>query len=709
MSPRATPGIFIGLDYYDAHPLQQKGGYKILTDINNPKSIICSRDVIFIEDQFTIPVKNTKSSSHVEGETIRIHHGEDDSDDDPNDNCIVELPTSGENSGSGGNECIVELPISGESKPGEQPSEEHSSGEDNYEDARSGSEDDESDQQSVHKLRSGKVWKKAFLTFPGPPLKVALSDPEWIAAMEKENQQIKDMGVFELVEQPAGKQVLNSLWVLVTKVDDITGAETHKARWVVDGSKQIQGESYDKAFAATPSMASYKTLLAIRTQRNMKTLHIDWSGAHLNSIQDFEVYVQQPRGFEEPGKEYWVRKLIRACYGEKQAAYLWELCRDSFLIEGCGFERCPFDPCTFIKRSGTSFIVCDVHADDAPFMYDDNMEQEMEEVLNKLQKRFKIKIERRLSQHLGMRVEYGMDWTTLDQEAYCSNILQTFQENPQEEYSNAWPLEIDEEFDKEMEPSESDKLFMKTRDYWGLVGKLQYLVNTRPDIAYAVGKLARKCSKPRVVHWNAAQRLLGYLQATTDMKLVFRKQSQLEPKIVTNNELVQCYSDADFAGDKETRRSTSGLVILVCGAAVFASSKRQPVVADSTVAAETIALHSLIKETIWLKNFLEWLGYPQKLPTTLWCDNMGAVRNCEDGADRHKTKHLDIKYMFIREAVRNNLVKIKHIGTDQMIADILTKGLRRQRFEKCRKGLGLMKGSVWNELIKPKMSHNESG
>jgi len=104
---------------------------------------------------------------------------------------------------------------------------------------------------------------------------------------------------------------------------------------------------------------------------------------------------------------------------------------------------------------------------------------------------------------------------------------------------------------------------------------------------------------------------------------------------------------------------------------------------------------------------LDWIGYPQNQATTLWCDNMGAVRNCEDGADRHKTKHLDIKYMFIREAVRNGMVKIKHIGTEQMLADILTKGLRRQRFEKCRKGLGLMKGSVWSDVIKPRSAQQE--
>ena len=476
LSPRGTPGIFIGLEYYDGHPIQEKGGYKVLTDLNDPKSVICSRDVIFLEDEFTLP-------SHGEGETIsKSHHREEENDDEESvgfqDNLIVEIPVSGEDSN-----LIRELPTSGEQSSGEDEP-------DSYEDARSEPENDEIQQQSVHRLRSGKVWKNVLLTFPGPPLNVALNDPEWIEAMKKEDQQMKDMGVFELVEQPSGKQILNSLWVLVTKVDDETGQETKKARWVVDGSKQIQGDTYDKAFAATPSMASYKTLLAIRTERNMETLHIDWSGAYLNPFQDYEVHVRQPRGFEEPGKEKWVRKLVKACYGEKQAAYLWEVCRDTFLIEECGLERCPFDPCTFIKRSGSFLILCDVHADDAPFFYDKEMEKEMKWILDKLQTRFKIKVQNKLSQHLGMRVEYGTNWTSLDQEAYCNNVLQTFQENPQEKFNNPWSIDIDEEFDKDCDPSEDDKVYMRSRDYWGLVGKLQYLVNSRPDIAYSVSKLA---------------------------------------------------------------------------------------------------------------------------------------------------------------------------------------------------------------------------
>jgi hypothetical protein len=202
--------------------------------------------------------------------------------------------------------------------------------------------------------------------------------------------------------------------------------------------------------------------------------------------------------------------------------------------------------------------------------------------------------------------------------------------------------------------------------------------------------LARKCQKPRIIHWKAAQRLLSYLRNTIDIKLVFRKQQEAGENPLN----VECSSDADFAGDRETRRSTSGNVITVCGAAIHASSKRQPTVADSTVAAEIISLYSQVKTSVWLRNLLDWIGYHQIVPMVIYCDNMGAIRNCEDGAERHHTKHMDIKYMFIRDIVQQGLVQIRYQRTENMVADLLTKPLRRNKFEHGRKLLGLMKGSV---------------
>ena len=125
------------------------------------------------------------------------------------------------------------------------------------------------------------------------------------------------------------------------------------------------------------------------------------------------------------------------------------------------------------------------------------------------------------------------------------------------------------------------------------------------------------------------------------------------------------------------------------GTAVISSSKRQSTVADSTVVAETNALCSIAKDTIWLQDFLKWIGYTFAKPLNIWCDNAGTIRNTVDGALRHKTKHMDLKYMFLRDLVRRGLISVTHLQTDHMIADLFTKPLRWIKFEQFRSQIGI--------------------
>ena len=222
-----------------------------------------------------------------------------------------------------------------------------------------------------------------------------------------------------------------------------------------------------------------------------------------------------------------------------------------------------------------------------------------------------------------------------------------------------------------------------------LIGQLQYLLHTRPELSYYVNKLKRHTTKTRIIHWQAAQHVLAYVNGTLDMRLVFCNNGDQAVTLTP-----QFFSDADYAQNAETRKSITGVTVNLAGASILARSIQQPTVADSTLAAEVIALHSIVKDAIWVRHMLEWMGFLQHQPSIIWCDNRGAVFNCEDGGLRSKTKHLDIKYMFIREMVRQNLIKIKHIPTDQMIADILTKHLGWIKFTKYASALGLMKGSV---------------
>ncbi|TPX42605.1 DNA-directed DNA polymerase [Chytriomyces confervae] len=391
--------------------------------------------------------------------------------------------------------------------------------------------------------------------------------------------------------------------------------------------------------------------------------------------RDRVMHIKIPQGMEvAPEDQGKVLELLQAMYGQKQASRQWELKRDKAL-ESVGMQQCPHKPMIFKKE-----IIKD-GADDFAWAADREIQVELDELIAELgTKHFKMTVKPQVDQFISIVFGFKEGQVTLNQAAYLENILDEFLENPKGRRSQPYRSVNDKEFDTTQEPSSTDLHFMKEHNYFRLVGKLQFLTVTRPVIQYAVGKLARHTTKTRITHWKAAQELLEYLNNTRDHGLCFQQTGQ---KLV-----VEGYSDSDFAGDSETRRSTTGVLVRVGKAAVLSFSKRQPIVADSTVSAEVIAACSLVKEVIWVRNMLEWLGHAQEMPSQVWTDNKGAVFNMEEGALRHKTKQLDIKYMFLRDQVRQGLVTVGHCPDPLMWADVLTKGVGSTKFTDCRHAFG---------------------
>jgi hypothetical protein len=344
---------------------------------------------------------------------------------------------------------------------------------------------------------------------------------------------------------------------------------------------QREGIDFDKTFAPTPSMEMTRLLAAMRTERNMGALQIDFSGAFVNSYVNKIIHMKQPKGMEIKGMEGKVIRLIKALYGLKQSNMLWSEDLDKLMVEECGFTRCPFEPCTYMRTySENRMIVAEFHTDDGKIYNDRGLEEEARRILGIIGSRYKITIKENVDVFLGVKIDYNDTKTTLDQHAYLKTILDDFQETT-EEFTTPWDTGVDAEFDIVRNPTKDDTDFMKGREYFSLVGKLQYLVHTRPDIAYHVGKLARFSVRPRKVHWQAGQRVLGYLRRTFDYKLTYtRGEAAGKAGIDGDPMAMEAYSDADFGGDKETRKSTSGVVVKCCGGVVVASSKRQTTVAD---------------------------------------------------------------------------------------------------------------------------------
>ena len=215
--------------------------------------------------------------------------------------------------------------------------------------------------------------------------------------------------------------------------------------------------------------------------------------------------------------------------------------------------------------------------------------------------------------------------------------------------------------------------------YASAVGSLMYaMVSTIPDIAQAVGVVSRHLQNPGREHWAAVKWILRYLAGTTDYALCFG----------TNDLSLQGFVDADHAGDMDTGRSTTGYVFTFSGAAVSWMSQLQKVVALSTTEAEYMAITEATKEIMWLQNYLEELHLPQDA-STLWSDSQSAVHLAKNAAFHSRTRHINRRYHFIRDALRNEELQLKKINGSENPADMLTKVVDRSKHSFCTTTVGL--------------------
>jgi hypothetical protein len=225
---------------------------------------------------------------------------------------------------------------------------------------------------------------------------------------------------------------------------------------------------------------------------------------------------------------------------------------------------------------------------------------------------------------------------------------------------------------------------MQKIPYASAIGSLMYAqVCTHPDIAYITGMLGRYLSNPGLEHWKAAKRVMRYLKRTKDYMLTYRRSDHLE---------IVGYTDSDFAGCKDSMKSTSGYIYLLSGGAVSWKSAKQSLIASSTMAAEFIACYEASNHGTWLRNFVTGLRVVDGIerPLKLFCDNKSAVLFSNNNRSSTKSKHIDIKFLVVKERVQNEQLSIEHIGTNSMIADPLTKGLLPKVFHEHTARMGVM-------------------
>jgi hypothetical protein len=296
-------------------------------------------------------------------------------------------------------------------------------------------------------------------------------------------------------------------------------------------------------------------------------------------------------------------------------------------------------------------------------------------ILDFLKNDFSIKEMGDLHYYLGVKVDRirSQKQLFLSQTAYVERVVEKFG------LSDCKPCYTP----AEVEPLvKTDGMSTVEFPYREAVGSMMYLMLcTRPDIANAVGCVAKYCDAYDMSHWVAVKRIIRYLNTTKDYRLVYSGD---------HHDGLICYADASWASDLDTRRSTTGYLFKLDGNLISWKSQRQSTVALSSTEAEYMGLSAATQEAIWLKRLLSELKMYEDKTVVIHQDNQGAIALAKNPVFHQRTKHIDLRYHFIREQIEGKQVEVYYTPTGEMQADFLTKNLTRPLFEKHIKSIGLI-------------------
>ena len=517
--------------------------------------------------------------------------------------------------------------------------------------------------------------------------------PHWIQAMKEEMDALWRNNTMHYARLPPGRRAIDSKFIYKRKRDTSHKVIRWKARNVGKGFLQRKGFDYQDTFAPVARMASARMVLATAVHEDLDIRQVDIDNAYLNGEIDADVYMNPPAGWiwdpKYPKEDGWVLKLDKGLYGIKQAGHIWNECIHSYCLQ-IGFVRASSDLCVYTREFAPQdgcepgrLIAC-LHVDD--FLVAGKPKQ-LEWFKKNLLAKFGIKWTDDLL-FLGIKIHRFKDNSlALSQRHYLEAVLKEF--NMQDCKPSKTPISkgsvqaLTTATPGQYPPLDAEQHSL----YRTIVGKLMYaMVATRPDLAYSLSFLGQFAAAPNAMHLSMAIRVLAYVKHTLDHALHYNK----PPKDSESGFHPQGYSDSNFA-ENPTRKSTTGYCYYLNHVLIIWCSKLQSCVATSTSVAEWFALYECIRELISVRRSLEDLGYPQQEPTLVWEDNQTVLGLLKDETHHNKTKHVDIKYFWIKEQILpvGNIADIQYISTDDNLADFFTKQQPLAVFEKCCKDLGL--------------------
>jgi histone deacetylase 1/2 len=384
--------------------------------------------------------------------------------------------------------------------------------------------------------------------------------------------------------------------------------------------------------------------------------------------------MRQPPGYEDRLRPDYVCKLDKALYGLNQAPRAW-YARLSTKLVALGFVASKSDMSLFIYRKRRVTVYMLIYVDD--IIVASSSQAATDALLKDLSHEFALKDLGDLNFFLGIEVKKVDNGIVLSQAKYAQDILTRV--GMVGCSGVATPLSSSEKITarqgKLLGPEDSTK-------YRSIVGALQYLTLTRPDISYAVNKVCQYLHAPTTVHLTAAKRILRYVKHTITVGLTFQQSSSM---------LVSAFSDADWAGDVDDRRSTGGFAVFFGPNLISWSAKKQSTVSRSSTEAEYKSVANATAEMIWVQSLLNELGVKLTQKPCLWCDNLGATYLSANPVFHARAKHIEIDFYFVRERVLKRQLEVRFISSRDQVADGFTKPLSVRAFEDFKHNLNLSK------------------
>lgn len=503
----------------------------------------------------------------------------------------------------------------------------------------------------------------------------------WRAAMKEELRSIEDNATWKAVDLPPGHRAIGLKWVFKTKRDEHGNIVKHKARLVAKGYVQKHGIDFDEVFAPVARLESVRMILAVAAHQDWRVHHMDVKAAFLNGELQEEVYVQQPPGFAM-GRAGQVLKLRKALYGLRQAPRAWYAKLDACL-NSLGFTRSDHEHAVYTRRTSSKPLVVGVYVDDLLITgpVDGDIARFKQEMLEK----FRMSDLGLLSYYLGIEVRQDDAGIFLAQSAYAQKLLE------QRGMAECNPCHVPMEPKLKLSKA-STATPIDATGFRSIVGGLRYLVNTRPDLAFAVGYVSRFMAEPREDHMAAVKQILRYVAGTRGHGLRYIKGRPEELKLLG-------YSDSDMAGDLDDRKSTSGGLFFLAHSPITWMSQKQKVVALSSCEAEYVAASTAACQAVWLAGLLQEIMGTLVTPPRLKVDNKSAIALTKNPVHHDRSKHIQTRFHFIRECVETGKIDIEFASSAEQLADILTKPLARVRFQELRELIGVVEAKYEHHKV----------